>query len=77
MPVGGIRALDLLLALTQRDSNQVNDDRLMDGSSIENNQFVDMQDLINRLDLERLIERYATQTFVPIPDRILKLNLDV
>ena len=38
--------------------------------------FVNMDDLIRQLNLERLLERYATQKFVPVPDRILTLNLD-
>ena len=37
---------------------------------------IEMDDLISQLDLGELVNRYATKTFLPIPDRILSLNLE-
>lgn len=42
---------------------------------IDDEHLVDIQELISRLNLEGLVERYVTQRFVSIPHRILKLNV--
>ena len=77
MRTGRMRALEFFPSLAPRSGRQVDDDRLVDdGYLIDDDHLVDMQELISRLDLESLVERYATQRFVPIPDRILTLNLD-
>ena len=74
---GRMRALEFFPSLTPRGDQQVGDDRLVDDDYlIDDDYLVDMQELISRLDLEGLVQRYATQSFVPIPDRILTLNLD-
>ena len=77
MHTGKIRALEFLPSLTLKGGRQVDDDRLIGGNYLINDDhLVDMQELISRLNLEGLVERYATQKFVPIPDRILTLDLD-
>lgn len=38
---------------------------------IDDEHLVDIQELISRLNLAGLVERYATQRFVSISDRIL------
>ena len=69
-------ALEFFSSLTPRSGRQVNDSRFVDDDYlIDHVHLVDMQELIGRLGLEGLVERYATQRFVPIPDRILILNL--
>ena len=37
---------------------------------------IDWRDLVNQLDLDDLVRRYATGSFVPIPDRIVSLTLE-
>ena len=71
MRTESMRALEDFPSLAPRSGRQVDDDDLIDDDHL-----VDMQELISRLELEGLVERYATQRFVPIPDRILTLNLD-
>ena len=74
---GRMRALEFFPSLTAGSGRQVDDDRLADDDyPIDDDHLVDMQELIGRLNLEGLVERYATQNFVPIPDRILILNFD-
>ena len=68
---GRMGALEFFSSLAPRGGPQVDDDDLIDDDHL-----VDMQELISRLNLEGLVERYATQHFVPISDRILTLNLD-
>ena len=76
MRKGRIGALEFLSSLTPRGRRQVDDDRLVDDDHpIDDGHLVDMQELIGRLNLEGLVERYATQRFVPIPDRIITLSL--
>lgn len=76
MRKGRMDALEYLHSLTPRRGRQVDDNRLVDDDYlIDDEHLVDMQELIGRLDLEGLVERYATQRFVPLPDRILTLNL--
>ena len=76
MRTGRMGALEFLPSLTPMSGRQVDDNRLVDDDYlIDDEHLVDMQELIGRLSLEGLVERYATQSFVPIPDRILTLNL--
>ena len=73
---GRIGALEFLSSLTPRSGRQVDDNRLVDDDYlIDDERSIDMQELIGRLNMEGLVERYATQRFVPIPDRIITLNL--
>jgi hypothetical protein len=37
---------------------------------------IDWRDLVNQIDLDDLVRRYATRSFVPIPDRIVSLTLE-
>ena len=37
---------------------------------------IDWPDLVSQLDLDDLVRRYATGSFVPIPDRIISLTLE-
>ena len=80
MGTGRFRGLEFLPTLTPRSDPVVTDDRLSDdnndGDSVGDDHLVDIGELIRQLDLEGLIERYSTQTFVPVPDRILTLNLN-
>ncbi len=77
---GRIRALEYLPTLIPRRARMANDDRVInysnDDSAVGYEHVLVMDDLIRQLNLERLVERYATQKFVPVPDRILTLNLD-
>ena len=75
MGTGRVRALEFLPSLTPRGGLMLNDDRL-DDRLIEDDYMVDMEELIRQLNLEGLVERYATRNFVPVPDRILTLSLD-
>ena len=75
MGTGRVRALEFLPSLAPRGGLLVNDDRL-DDRLIEDDHLVDMEELIRQLNLEGLVERYATRNFVPVPDRILTLSLD-
>ncbi len=71
-----MRAFEFFSSLTPRSRSQVDDDRSIDDDDvIDDRHLVDMQELIGRLSLEGLVERYATRRFVPIPDRIVTLNL--
>ena len=77
MSTGKMRALEFFPSLTPRGRRQFDDDRLVDDNHpIDDGHLVDMQELIGQLNLEGLVERYATQRFVPIPDRIVTLSLD-
>ena len=80
MSTGRIRGLEFLPTLTPRGGQPVNDDRLIDGNNdgdaVGDDHLLDMEELIRQLNLEGLVERYATQNFVPVPDRILTLNLN-
>ena len=76
MRTGRMRALEFLPSLAPKSGRQVDDNRLADDDYLSSDdRLVDMQELISRLNLEGLVQRYATQHFVPIPDRILTLNL--
>ena len=76
MHTGRMGALEFFPSLTPRGRRQVDDGRLInDDHLIDDGHLVDMQELIGRLNLEGLVERYATQRFVPIPDRIVTLSL--
>ncbi len=69
--------MEFFPSLTPSGGRQVDDDRYVyDDYLSDDEQLVDMQELISRLDLEGLVERYTTKRFVPIPERILTLNLD-
>ena len=37
---------------------------------------IDWRDLVGQLDLDDLVRRYASGSFVPIPDRIVSLTLE-
>ncbi len=80
MSAGRISALEFLPSLTPRGGRLVNDDRLIDYNNDDNtvgdDHLLDIEELIRQLNLEGLVERYATQKFVPVPDRILTLSLD-
>ena len=76
MRKGRIVALEFLSSLAPRSGRQVDDNRFVDDDYLtDDGHLVDMQELISRLRLEGLVERYATQRFVPVPDRILTLNI--
>lgn len=74
---GRMGALEFLPSLTPRAGRQIDDYRMVDNDyRNDNDHLVDMQELISRLDLQGLVEDYSTRHFVPIPERILTLNLD-
>ena len=76
MRKGRIGALEFLSSLTPGSGRQVDDNRSVDDDYLTDDEhLVDMQELISRLNLEGLVERYATQRFVPLPDRIVTLSL--
>lgn len=71
-----MRAMEFFTTLTLPGIRQADDDRLVDNDYvIDSRHLVDMQELIEQLNLEGLVERYATRRFVPLPDRIITLNL--
>ena len=75
MRTGRMGALEFLPSLTPMGGRVVDDDRLVDDVyRIDDDRLVDMQELIGRLDLQGLVEEYATQHFIPIPERILTLE---
>ena len=78
MGTGRMGALEFFSSLTPRGGRLVDDDRPLvdDVYRIDDDRLVDMQELIGRLDLQGLVEEYATQHFIPIPERILTLEFD-
>lgn len=77
MRTGRMGALEFLPSLTPSGRRVVDDYRLVDDVyRIDDDRLVDMQELINRLNLEELVQRYAPHRFVPVPDRILTLSID-
>lgn len=49
---------------------------LMEGLPIDDDGLIDRMELINRLGLDDLVKRYASGSFIPIPERIVYLRVD-